>query len=102
MTEQELSQLLETLQPLEPSALPMFGGHGIYSRDVFFAIYHGDRLYFRVDDESRQRYVDAGMGPFAPPGRRISSYYEVPEDVIASPDALREWATLARDAAARR
>ena len=103
MTEQELSQLLETLQPLEPSARAMFCGHGIYSGDVLFAIYNDHRLYFRVDDETRQRYVHAGMGPFEPPkGHGSRSYYQVPEEVIASPEALCSWAWLARDAAARR
>ena len=81
----------------------MFGGHGIYSREIFFAIYYDDRLYFRVDDETRQQYLDAGMKPFEPPNKRpMRSYYEVPDDVVASPNALCEWAMVARDAAARR
>lgn len=90
------------LEPLEPSARAMFGGHGIYSREIFFAIYYGDRLYFRVDEETRQHYLDAGMEPFEPPNaRRIRSYYEVPGEVVASPEALSRWASLARNAAAR-
>lgn len=44
MTEQRLSVLLETLQPLEPRARAMFAGHGICSQETFFAIYHDDRL----------------------------------------------------------
>lgn len=81
----------------------MFGGHGIYSRDVFFAIHYEDRLYFRVDDETRPAYERAGMEPFEPPNKSpVRSYYEVPPDVVASRGPLREWAEAARDAAARR
>lgn len=28
----------------------MFGGHGIYQREVFFGILHRGRLYFKTDD----------------------------------------------------
>lgn len=102
MTEEELSHLLDTLGPLEPSARAMFGGHGIYSGETFFAIYFGGRLYFRVDDETRRHYVAAGMEPFEPPNKPATrSYYEVPDEVLASPEILRTWAQSAVDAAAR-
>ena len=52
---ERLDHLLELLGPLEPSSRAMFGGHGIYSGETFFAIYYDERLYFKVDDETRQR-----------------------------------------------
>ena len=74
----------------------MFGGHGIYSGDTFFAIWMDGRLHFKVDDETRADYEEAGMRPFDPPkGPTIRSYYEVPDDVQASPDELVEWAATA-------
>ena len=35
---------------------PMFG-HGVYWRDVIFGIIFGDRLYFKVSDESKGEYL---------------------------------------------
>ena len=31
---------------------PMFGGWGIYWRETIFGIVYGDRLYFKVDEQS--------------------------------------------------
>lgn len=42
----------------------MFGGVGIYSGDVFFAIIDDDILYMKVDDSTRPDFVRAGCGPF--------------------------------------
>jgi DNA transformation protein len=33
---------------------PMFGGHGLYWRDVIFGMVFRDRLYFKVDDPSKE------------------------------------------------
>jgi DNA transformation protein len=43
---------------------PMFGGHGLYWRDTIFGIVFGDRLYVKVDEESKGDFVSRGMGPF--------------------------------------
>jgi DNA transformation protein len=43
---------------------PMFGGYGIYWNETIFAILFGDRLYFKVDDQSKGDYVSRGMPPF--------------------------------------
>ena len=78
----------------------MFGGVGVYSRDTFFAIYYDGRLYFRVDDDTRPAYARAGSRPFDPPkGPTIGSYYEVPDDILASQTELVAWAEDAVDAA---
>jgi hypothetical protein len=48
----------------------MFGGVGIYSDGLFFAVIDNDTLFFKVDDELRPRYRSAGMSAFAPmPGK---------------------------------
>ena len=41
----------------------MFGGLGLYWRDVIFGIVFRDRLYLKVDDQSRPEYERRGMGP---------------------------------------
>jgi DNA transformation protein and related proteins len=75
----------------------MFGGVGIYFKDLFFAIIADDVLYFKVDDSNRPDYQAAGMEPFRPfeDKTAVMSYYEVPIDVIENRDRLRDWAQKA-------
>lgn len=75
----------------------MFGGHGIYVDDLYFAIVHEGRLYFPTDETTRPDYETEGMGRFYPYGddRAMGSYYEVPPDVIEDPDELVAWARKA-------
>jgi DNA transformation protein len=72
----------------------MFGGVGIYSGDLFFALIADDTLYFKVDDSTRPDFVARGMGPFRPFGDDggTMQYYQLPEDLLEDPDALRPWA----------
>jgi len=74
-------------------AKSMFGGHGLYARDTFFAVVDDGRLYFKVDDATRPRYEARGMGPFAPsPTMVMRGYFEVPLDVIEDAAELVRWA----------
>jgi DNA transformation protein len=86
--------VMEQLEQCAPElrAKRMFGAVGVYSGDVFFAVIDSDRLYFKVDDETRPKYEAAGMGP-APlgDGRVVASYYEVPVGALEAPDELRRW-----------
>jgi len=72
----------------------MFGGVGIYSGDVFFAVIDNDTIFFKVDDELAARYREAGMPPFAPmPGKPpMMSYYQVPTDVLEDAEEMVKWA----------
>jgi DNA transformation protein len=80
----------------EVTARAMFGGHGLYCGDVFFAIVSRARLYLKVDEESRADYEAEGMGPFHASERQtIRTYYEVPADVMESREALLAWAQRA-------
>ncbi|MFO0935818.1 MAG: TfoX/Sxy family protein [Gemmataceae bacterium] len=74
----------------------MFGGHGLYTNECFFAVVDQGRIYFRVTDETRPDYQSAGMGPFNyAPGMVMQGYYEVPPAVWKD-DVLRiEWAIRA-------
>jgi len=78
-------------------ARSMFGGVGIYSGDLFFALIADDTLYFKVDDSTRPDFVARGMGPFRPFGDDggTMQYYQLPEDILEDPDALRPWAEKA-------
>jgi DNA transformation protein len=84
----------------EITARPMFGGHSLYWRDTIFGVVFGERLYFKVDDQSKGDFVSRGMGPFRPNERQsLNSYYQVPPEVLAEPEALLSWAREAIRAA---
>ena len=72
----------------------MFGGYGLYAGERFFGIIHGERFYFHTNDESRERYVAAGMGCFITPGKQMAlkKYLEVPPQVIERASELIKWA----------
>lgn len=58
-----------------------------------FGILYGGKFYLKVDAESEGDFLARGMGPFRPNERQtLKSYYEVPPDVLADPEALRLWA----------
>jgi len=75
----------------------MFGGVGIYSGDLFFALIADDVLYFKVDASTRLDFEARGMGPFRPFGEEggTMKYYQLPEDVLEDPEELRLWAEKA-------
>jgi len=81
----------------------MFGGVGIYSGDLFFALIGNDTLYLKVDDSNRPDFVAVGMGPFRPfgEGGEVMQYYEIPADVLEEPEALKDWVERAIEVARR-
>src|SRR3954447_10877854 len=87
-------RVLDRLAPLGGiTGRPLFGGWGIYWEGVIFAIHYRERLYFKVDDQSKGEYLAKGMGPFRPNDRQtLRSYFEVPPDVLDDPEALLSWA----------
>lgn len=79
----------------------MFGGHGLYLDAVFFGIIHAEALYFKTDETTRERYRALGMEPFRPTERQtLTSYYQVPPDVVEDAEELRSWARAAAEVAA--
>ncbi len=77
----------------------MFGGFGLYHRKSFFGIIHKDRLYFKTDEISRSAYLKQGMKPFRPNAKQtLTSYYEVPVDILEDADQLTGWAKTAAKA----
>jgi DNA transformation protein and related proteins len=75
----------------------MFGGVGIYSGDVFFALIDDDTLYFKVDESNRPDFEARSMEPFRPYGEggEVMQYYCVPEDLLDDPEVLGQWAEKA-------
>jgi DNA transformation protein len=82
----------------------MFGGHGLYVDDHFIALIAQDRLYLKVDDESRKRFSAAGCEPFVYAAKTKSiamSYWSAPPEAMESPVLMLPWARLALQAALR-
>ena len=90
-----LDYVLEQLAGLSRvRARRMFGGVGLYSDDVFFAIITDDTVYLRTDAASRADFVARGMGAFRPYADRpeISmTYFEVPAEVLEDAAILVQW-----------
>jgi DNA transformation protein len=92
---------LEELGDVTPKA--MFGGVGLYLRDVFFGIMAADILYLKVDDTNRMDYERAGSSPFMPYAHRsvTMGYWAVPVGVLENASELAAWVRKAVDAANR-
>ncbi|HET9446772.1 MAG TPA: TfoX/Sxy family protein [Steroidobacteraceae bacterium] len=81
----------------------MFGGIGLYSDALFFALIDDDVLFFKVDDSNREDYVSRGMKAFMPfPGQPSLGYFQVPPDVIEEAEELTRWARRAVEVARRK
>ncbi len=94
--------LLLVFGPVQARA--MFGGYGVYFDGLMFGLLADDVLYFKVDDENRQDYIDAGSGPFTYEGKSRPvemSYYRVPDALMNDPGGIAEWAERAHQAALR-
>ena len=91
------------------SALPdvraraMFGAHGLYQGDHFFAILDAGRLFFKTDATTQADYTTRGMEPFTYEAKgkvMTMGYHEVPLDVLESAPELVLWARRAIQLAA--
>lgn len=97
--------VLEQLGRVAPqiTARAMFGGVGVYSGGLFFALMAGETLYLKVDDANRPDFEAIGMGPFNPFGdeKHVMQYYELPADLLEDADRLRPFVDGAIDVARR-
>ena len=95
--------VLQRLEPLPVTTRSLFGGRGLYLDGAFFGFVNGGVLYFRTDDESRAAYVARGMAAFQPKQRprgpkTVDRNFQVPDEIVASPALLKEWAIRAAQA----
>jgi DNA transformation protein and related proteins len=98
--------VLDQLRALpDVRAKAMFGAHGLYQDEHFFAILDEGRLFFKTDAVSQADYMAHGMEPFTyeSKGRTLTmGYHEVPPDVLENPHELVIWAQRAIQSAAAR
>ncbi|HEY8573388.1 TfoX/Sxy family protein [Phenylobacterium sp.] len=84
----------------------MFGGAGVYSHDLMFALVLDDALYLKADDATAAEFEERGLEPFIYRDRNgreaPMSYRQAPEEVLEDPDAAREWVGRALAAAQRK
>lgn len=83
----------------------MFGGIGLYSREIFFGLIDDDTLFFKTDESNIAPYQERGMKRFMPfPDRpeAVLGYHQVPADVIEDAEQLVDWARKAVEVALRR
>ncbi|MFM2081370.1 MAG: hypothetical protein RL380_61 [Verrucomicrobiota bacterium] len=86
-------------------AKAMFGAHGLYSGDHFFAILDDGRLFFKTDNTTQPDYLARGMEPFTYEMRGVTksmAYHEVPPDVLDNPHEVTAWAQRAIQLAAQK
>ena len=86
----------------------MFGGHGFYIDDLFVALIFSERLYLKVDAQTRASFEAEACVPFTfdtgsgSAGQTVSiAYFSAPEDAMESPPLMQPWARLALTAALR-
>lgn len=94
--------LLSSTGPVRSRA--MMGGHGVFCGDLCMALIVENRLYLKVDAETKDRFAAAGGEPFTYDrnGKAVAmSYWTPPEETVEDAEAIRPWAEMALEAAAR-
>ncbi len=97
-----LKDLLDWLPQLRVKR--MFGGAGLYSDDLFFAIADEGELYLKADEQSVDFYRQGGATQFTYESKgKLSrmNYWLAPGEVIEDPQALRRWVDTALESALR-
>ena len=88
----------------------MFGGAGLWSGGLMFALEFDGVIYLRVDDASLADFEREGSKPFVYPraktprkiGRPSRSFWRLPERLYDDPDELAVWANRALAIAERK
>ncbi len=86
-------------------ARAMFGAHGLYQGENFFAILDEGRLFFKTDAATEKDFTARGMEPFTyeMKGKLMTmSYHEVPPEILEQPLELVPWARRAIALAAQK
>src|SRR6185436_14446748 len=83
----------------------MFGGYGIYFKEVIFAVIVEGKLYFRVDDETIPHYEKYQSEFFTYDGKNkkvIMPYMTLPETILKNPKLLKSYIEQAYEASLRK
>lgn len=96
-TQEYIDYVLEQLQSVHAlTSGRFFGGLGVKSGRVQFAMIMGNSLYFVVDDSTRPKYEAMGSTCFwytTKKGRiNVRKYYRVPDELFEDQALLLQWA----------
>ena len=95
------------LRPLGAvGARPLGALHGVFHEavrpDTPVGVVWRGGVYLKAGPDGVTRYIARGMRPLRPgPRQPLAGYWRVPDDVVADPAALCEWAGRSLDAALR-
>ena len=67
-----------------------------------FGLVFNNTLYFKVDNDSRERYISRGLEPFSyeRQGKKTNlNYYQAPEEVLDDLDIMKYWSNCAFEVA---
>ena len=82
----------------------MFGGHGLYTESLMFALIADEQIYLKADALNQDMFIQAGSTPFVYDRKDkpiVMSYYLLPQEVFDDMGQLRIWLEAAIDAAGR-
>ena len=82
----------------------MFGGQGVFSDDLMFALEAGGELFLKADTETAGAFAAAGSRQFVytKDGRPTPmSYWRLPDAALDDPEEAARWGRLAVDAGSR-
>ena len=75
----------------------LFGGVGLYSDGVVFALGAFDEIWIKADAESQPLFEQAGSRPFRYRGKNRDvqlPYWSLPDQALDDPDEALKWARL--------
>lgn len=100
-----VDHVVDRLNQVAPvTARFMFGGYGLFAEGVMIGLIADDVLYFKVDDQNREKYIQAGSEPFIYEGKGKPiqmSYYRLPNNVFENLEQLIDWVEASQGAAVR-
>jgi len=83
----------------------MFGGQGLYHRDVIIGLVIGEELFLKTYADTLEAFRAAGGHPFVYQGKGkpvATSYWLPPAEAMESAQAMQPWARMAYEAALRK
>lgn len=92
--------------PVGPISIKrMFGGAGVFTQGVMFALIADEQIYLKVDEENEAIFLEAGCEAFTYTTKKgvkgVMSFRLMPDECYDDPDLLEGWATTAIEAAFR-
>lgn len=100
-----VSYVVDLMQSIGPvRAKGMFGGHGIFLKELMFGLVADNILYLKADNETVDEFMKKELEAFTyyKKGKEFKmSYYQAPEETLEDSEEMNVWANKAYGAALR-